>query len=284
MLKIAISNEVNDYKALEKQLLASGIDVDFDLKSTKNVLCSRNFPAEISYMPNRQILLSLSAGDIDVGVLSDYFLQESSTKCERFYAFNNTSDNLCVFIPALQKVKDFMPFSGKRIATNVPNFVKHYFKDKRTRGIQVVIDSCPEKSLDIGIADCFVELESNVNTKLYNTAEILVQSPMVMVVSPKISLEKKHLFLEELKSRLQAVSNAENKVKIEVVCRSEYKSKLLTEIRKIDKNMVAMQTFDQNSIFIQALIDEKQFWDIQHYLKEIQAEKVMVYEVSKLVI
>ena len=64
----------------------------------------------------------------------------------------------------------------------------------------------------------------------------------------------------------------------------ENKNKLVAEIRKIDENIIVLSSYDQQKVSIQAVMDEKQLWDITHYLKEIKAEKIIVYDITKMII
>ena len=63
---------------------------------------------------------------------------------------------------------------------------------------------------------------------------------------------------------------------MEIFCDSKNKSRLISELVKIDENILVITTYNQKKIVIQATMDEKQLWDIKHYLKKLQAEKIML--------
>ncbi|KGN82715.1 hypothetical protein HW49_01585 [Porphyromonadaceae bacterium COT-184 OH4590] len=283
MLKIAISKEIHTLKNLEYQLINSGIDIDFHDMS-KQMMFSRQFPAEIRYLSKNHIFHSILNGTQDLAIVSEHFLVETNKGFEKIYQFENTKTNLNIFIPTNMKYRDVLSFSNKRIATNVPDIARSFFKEKRVRGINIITDDNPQCAVDMGIADCFIELLYNVDSKQYQPVETILETSLVLIISPKISLEQRHVFVDELVNRLESVQNARHQIKMEVLCDMKNKNKIIAEIRKIDENMLVLTTFDQKKVIIQAMIDEKQLWDIKHYLKEIKAEKIIAYNIAKLIL
>ena len=272
MLKIAISDELQISKDIETHLSHSGLSIDFRDRS-KSISYSDRFPSEIRYLDNNHIFISIANGLYDLAIVNDLSLCEQEKDYEKLYVFEEASSSLCFFFANGVKYKDVLSLSNKRIATNVPETVKRYCKSKRIRGTTIIFDKTPQNAVELGIADCFVDLVKNTDSKQYYMAEVIMETHLVLIASPKISLEKRHIFVDELIYRLQAVQNARNKIKVEILCSMENKNKLVAEIRKIDENIIVLSSYDQQKVSIQAVMDEKQLWDITHYLKEIKAEK-----------
>ena len=63
MLRIAISQDIQILKDFENQLVNSGIDIDFH-DNSKQLLFSRDFPAEIRYLNKNHLFFSLTNGKI----------------------------------------------------------------------------------------------------------------------------------------------------------------------------------------------------------------------------
>ena len=283
MLRIAISQDIQILKDFENQLVNSGIDIDFH-DNSKQLLFSRDFPAEIRYLNKNHLFFSLTNGMQDLAIVHEHFLTDQRKEYERIYSFDSTKTNLSVFVPSNMRYKDVFSFSNKRIATNVPDLVRAYFKEKRLRGINIIADDNPQSAVDVGIADCFVELLYNVDSKRYQPAETVLESSLALIVSPKISPEKRHVFVDELVLRLDAVQSARHQIKVEIFCDSKNKSRLISELVKIDENILVITTYNKKKIVIQATMDEKQLWDIKHYLKELQAEKIIAYDILKKIV
>jgi hypothetical protein len=283
MLKIAISDELQISKDIEIHLSHSGLSIDFRDRS-KSISYSDRFPSEIRYLDNNHIFISIANGLYDLAIVNDLSLCEQEKDYEKLYVFEEASSSLCFFFANGVKYKDVLSLSNKRIATNVPETVKRYCKSKRIRGTTIIFDKAPQNAVELGIADCFVDLAKNTDSKQYYMAEVIMETHLVLIASPKISLEKRHIFVDELIYRLQAVQNARNKIKVEILCSMENKNKLVAEIRKIDENIIVLSSYDQQKVSIQAVMDEKQLWDITHYLKEIKAEKIIVYDITKMII
>ena len=280
MLKIAISDELQISKDIETHLSHSGLSIDFRDRS-KSISYSDRFPSEIRYLDNNHIFISIANGLYDLAIVNDLSLCEQEKDYEKLYVFEEASSSLCFFFANGVKYKDVLSLSNKRIATNVPETVKRYCKSKRIRGTTIIFDKTPQNAVELGIADCFVDLAKNTDSKQYYMAEVIMETHLVLIASPKISLEKRHIFVDELIYRLQA---ARNKIKVEILCSMENKNKLVAEIRKIDENIIVLSSYDQQKVSIQAVMDEKQLWDITHYLKEIKAEKIIVYDITKMII
>ena len=283
MLKIAVSDELQISKDIETHLSHSGLSIDFRDRS-KSIFYSDRFPSEIRYLDNNHVLISMANGLYDLAIVNDLSLCEQEKDYEKLYVFEEASSSLCFFFANGVKYKDVLSLSNKRIATNVPETVKRYCKSKRIRGTTIIFDKTPQNAVELGIADCFVDLAKNTDSKQYYMAEVIMETHLVLIASPKISLEKRHIFVDELIYRLQAVQNARNKIKVEILCSMENKNKLVAEIRKIDENIIVLSSYDQQMVSIQAIMDEKQLWDITHYLKEIKAEKIIVYDITKMII
>ena len=283
MLKIAISDELQISKDIETHLSHSGLSIDFRDRS-KSISYSDRFPSEIRYLDNNHIFISIANGLYDLAIVNDLSLCEQERDYETLYVFEEASSSLSFFFANGVKYKDVLSLSNKRIATNVPETVKRYCKSKRIRGTTIIFDKIPQNAVELGIADCFVDLAKNTDSKQYYMAEVIMETHLVLIASPKISLEKRHIFVDELIYRLQAVQNARNKIKVEILCSMENKNKLVAEIRKIDENIIVLSSYDQQKVSIQAVMDEKQLWDITHYLKEIKAEKIIVYDITKMII
>ena len=152
MLKIAISQDIQILKDFENQLVNSGIDIDFH-DNSKQLLFSRDFPAEIRYLNKNHLFFSLTNGMQDLAIVHEHFLTDQRKEYERIYSFDSTKTNLSVFVPSNMRYKDVFSFSNKRIATNVPDLVRAYFKEKRLRGINIIADDNPQSAVDVSIAE-----------------------------------------------------------------------------------------------------------------------------------
>lgn len=282
MLKIAISKELPISKAIEYHLEHSGLNIDFKDKS-KPLLFSTKFPAEIKYLDKSHIFASITNGFYDLALVSEHFLLEQPREYEKLYVFEKTMSNLCVFFANNMKYKGILSLGNKSIATNVPELVRRFCKSKRVRNTTIIFDETPQNAADLGIADCFVDLVDNLDSKQYYMADSIMETPIVLIASPKITLEKRHIFVDELLYRLRAVENAQNKIKVEILCDMQHRHRLITEVRKIDENLLVLSSFNQENVAIQATMDEKQFWDISHFLKDVGAERITVYDISKIV-
>ena len=99
MLRIAISQDIQILKDFENQLVNSGIDIDFH-DNSKQLLFSRDFPAEIRYLNKNHLFFSLTNGMQDLAIVHEHFLTDQRKEYERIYSFDSTKTNLSVFVPS----------------------------------------------------------------------------------------------------------------------------------------------------------------------------------------
>lgn len=283
MLRIAISNESPAVNLISKTLIEAGLDINFDTSLTETLLAQR-FPAEVKFMSNQQILSSFDVGMQDIAIIETHILDEYEKDFEVLYTFENTSSALSVFIPYSMKYKNVKMFLSSVIATNTPNTVRKFMKGQKIRSVNILEDKNPRNIVDMGLADFFVDINSRVSTKQYVAAEQISETKLAVVINPSIRKEKRAVFVDEFIFRVESVMKAQSKIKVEFMCDKQYKNRVAESLGMIDENMLILSTFNKNKIIIQMVIDERQLWDIQHYLKQLNVDRILVQDISKIIV
>ncbi len=283
MLRIAISNESPAVNLISKTLIEAGLDINFDTSLTETLLAQR-FPAEVKFMSNQQILSSFDVGMQDIAIIETHILDEYEKDFEVLYTFENTSSALSVFIPYSMKYKNVKMFLSSVIATNTPNTVRKFMKGQKIRSVNILEDKNPRNIVDMGLADFFVDINSRVSTKQYVAAEQISETKLAVVINPSIRKEKRAVFVDEFIFRVESVIKAQSKIKVEFMCDEQYKNRVAESLGMIDENMLILSTFNKNKIIIQMVIDERQLWDIQHYLKQLNVDRILVQDISKIIV
>lgn len=283
MLRIAISNESPAVNLISKTLIEAGLDINFDTSLTET-LSAQRFPAEVKFMSNQQILSSFDVGMQDIAIIETHILDEYEKDFEVLYTFENTSSALSVFIPYSMKYKNVKMFLSSVIATNTPNTVRKFMRGQKIRSVNILEDKNPRNIVDMGLADFFVDINSRVSTKQYVAAEQISETKLAVVINPSIRKEKRAVFVDEFIFRVESVMKAQSKIKVEFMCDEQYKNRVAESLGMIDENMLILSTFNKNKIIIQMVIDERQLWDIQHYLKQLNVDRILVQDISKIIV
>ena len=283
MLKIAISNESISIKLIEKTLQQAGLDVMIS-PETEDILLSRRFPSEVRFMSNSQIMQALKFGQQDVAIIDSYILDELGIPYKPIYSFEETRMPMSIFVPSTVKYRSLRMFMTSKIASFAPNLLRAYLKEKRIRNVTIIDDPTPQKAVKMGIADFFADFTPIVKSPQHIPTETFLQSRLVMLISPEILPEKRDVFVDELIFRLDSVVKASSKVKVEIMCDEKYINKIVALISGLDENMLILSSFNKQKIIIQMLVDERQIWDIQHYLKELKVDRILVQEVAKIIV
>jgi len=280
MLKIAISQKPEFAQEVINQLFDVGIEIGTDTCQSEDVFVSKVFPAEIRYLSANQIINYIACGVQDLGIVKEHILLEKPREIESVYTFKHTESSLSIFIPNAMSYKNLKSLAGKKIATDVPNIVTNFFNKNKIR-LSVVFDESPEYAVKLGAADCFVDF-SSTDINQFTVIETIMQSSTVIVANKEPSAQKR-VFIEEFIDRLMSLQNVKHKVQVQIFCDPSNQSKIISTVIKIDNDLVAISGYNRKKMIIQAIIDERQLWDIKNYLKEVGAEKIVIQNINKII-
>jgi ATP phosphoribosyltransferase len=283
-IKLAIQKEGRLTENTLEFLRRSGLE--FESYRQKLFTLCRNFPLEILYVRDNDILDYVSAGTVELGILGQNLLYEQRPKIRKLLNLRFGYCSLIVAVPKESKVREIGDLNGKRIATSYPQSAKIFF-DKYGISIKIVpISGSVEIAPILGIADAIVDLTSTGSTLMLNDLRYLAKiydSEAVLIANSKTMSEKKSVLVERLITRFKGVLSAK-----------KYKYIMmkvpLKKLAKIIKLIPSLKYFSnspgikEKEIMLSSVINEDSFWDLVERLKKLEVAEISVLPIEKMII
>ena len=190
-----------------------------------------------------------------------------------------------VAVPEDSEIKDISQLAGKRIATELVNYTKRYFKD---RGLEAHIEFSwgatevkpPE------LADAIVDVTvtgSSLRANNLRVIDTILESTTVLVMNRSAYADRwKREKVENLALLLQGALNAEFKVGLKMnlpAAKLEELSALLPSLQ----NPTVSHLKDPGWLAIEVIIDEAKVRELIPVLKKHGAEGIIEYPLNKVI-
>ncbi len=266
-----------------------------------------NFPLEIFYVRNSDIPQYLEDGVVDVAIVGENLLIETSKNID---VVEHLGFSKCRLSMALSKdidTDDLSYFNSKKIATSYPNTLRRFLEENNIKADIHVISGSVEIAPNIGLADGICDIVSSGSTLFKNglrETKMILKSEAVLAKNQNLS-EDKEVILEKLLFRIQAVKKAKNSkyillnvpnAKIDSVSEILPVLKSPTVIPLAEEGWSSIHSvIDDNisAIFksdvagwssIHSVIDDNSFWEVIDELKQAGAQDILIIPIDEMVI
>lgn len=270
-LKLAIQKDGRLTKDSLDFLRLSGLE--FDSFSQKLFSRCRNFPLEILYVRDNDILKYVTSKAVDLGVIGQNTLNEKMIKVKKLFNLQFGFCSLCVAVPKESQIKNLDDLKNNIIATSYPNSTKFYFNSRDIPVKLISLSGSVEIAPNLGIAQAIVDLVSSGSTIALNDLRILEKiydSEAVLITNNKTNSN----LLESLLVRFKAVLSARNYKFVQM----DLPMKNMSKAKKIIPSITL-----SNSI-AQAVIKEDYLWEIINRLKSMGAQSIIVLPIEKMIV
>jgi ATP phosphoribosyltransferase len=282
-LKIAIQKSGRLNEDSLKILKEAGISVSNGLNQLKSSVS--NFPMEIMYLRNSDIPQYLKDGVVDIAIIGENLLFEKGNSIEILEKLNFSKCKVSIAVPRSLSYKSLKDLEGKKIATSYPNTLKYYLDKNGVNAEIHQISGSVEIAPNIGLADAICDIVSSGSTLFKNNlkeVEVLFNSEAVLVVSPKISEEKKKI-LSKLQFRMQSVLKARQSKYILMNVPDEKISKIIKILPGM-RSPTVLPLAEKGWSSIHTVIEKNTFWEVIDELKQNGAEGILVIPIEKMVL
>ena len=211
MLRIAVQSKGRLFEDT-MNLLA---EADIKVSASKRTLLvqSSDFPLEVLYLRDDDIPQSVANGVADIGVVGENEYAERDEDVEIIDRLGFSKCRLSLAIPKEINYPGLEWFNNKKIATSYPHILKKYMDSHHIKTDIHVITGSVEISPGIGLADGIFDIVSSGSTLVSNNlreVEVVMKSEALLIGNKQLAEEKKAI-LDQLRFRIQAVKNAEDK-------------------------------------------------------------------------
>lgn len=246
---------------------------------------------EIILLRAQEMSRYVEDGVLDCGITGrDWVLENGSkvkTITELLYAKQTLNPvRWVVAVRADSKIKTIKDLKGKRIATELVNFTKKYFKDKK---IPVDVEfswGATEFKVTSGLVDAIVDItETGASLKANNLKIIdtICESKTVFVANKKASSDTfKRKKIDNICLMLKGALESRDKVGLKLNIKEDDLNKIIATLPALKKPTISFLTL-KNWVAIEVIIEEKEVRRLIPLLKEKGAQGIIEYPLNKVI-
>ncbi len=263
-----------------------------------------NLPNERSYFPSindaeiKAVLLRaqemsryVQDGALDCGITGNDWIMENGSSVVRVTDLAYAKQGLnkvrwVLAVPFDSGIKNIKQLEGKRVATELVNVTKDYFRKNKVK-VEVEFSwGATEVKVSAGLVDAIVELtETGSSLKANKLAEIatLCESTTQFIANKKSYADKwKREKMEQIALLLKGAIAAEEKVGLKMNVRKENLKKVLAKLPALKKPTISGLS-DDGWFAIETIIDEKVVRVLIPELKNAGAQGIIEYPLNKVI-
>ncbi|MFH1479527.1 MAG: ATP phosphoribosyltransferase [Candidatus Omnitrophota bacterium] len=230
-------------------------------------------------------------GALDCGITGEDWTNESGRSvvkvCQLVYGKQGLRPVRWVLaVPNDSKIKTPKDLQGKRIATELVNVTREYFKKKK---IDVDIEfswGATEAKVSAGLVDAIVELtETGASLRANNLriVDTLCESTTLMVANKESFKDKwKRQKIEQIALLLQGALQAEEKVGLKMNIEEKNLKKLISNLPAMKKPTISKLS-QKGWCAIETIVDESIVRTIIPKLKQQGAQGIIEYPLNKVI-
>lgn len=251
-------------------------------------LISKTFNENIEVMFARasDIPEFVSDGVADMGITGvDLIKENEADVCELLdLRFGQTKFVLAApeesNINGVDDIKDDM-----KVATEFPVLTQKYLQEKGLNLKIIKLSGSTEAAPFIGIADMITDLTSTGTTLKMNHLEIIdtIMDSTIKLIANHDSLNEKRELIESVSTSIKGVLDAERK---KLIMMNVYENDL-DKVKKVMPSMggltISEVLSDEKTVAVQAVIDEKQVFELVNDLRNAGARDILVVPIERII-
>lgn len=239
----------------------------------------------------QEISRYVEEGVLDCGITGEDWILENNSDVYRLaeLLYAKRTLNPVRWVVAVRKdgpIKKLSQLRGKRIATELVNYTKHFFKTKK---IPVEVEyswGATEVKVKSGLVDAIVELtETGESLRANNLKEIAtICTSTTKFIANKISYKdkKKRKKMEYILLLLKGALAAREKVGLKMNVKKNNLESILKFLSALKKPTISSLSI-KDWYALEVVIDEKEVRKIVPFLKEKGAQGIIEYPLNKVI-
>ncbi|MBN1621872.1 MAG: ATP phosphoribosyltransferase [Endomicrobiales bacterium] len=245
---------------------------------------------EIMMVRSQEMAKYVEDGVFDVGLTGYDWICESGAKvkqiCELVYAKSGFRPVKWVLaVPNDSKIKSIRDLRGRRVATELVNYVKKYFRSKKIK-CEVEFSWGATEAKAPALVDAIVELTETGSSlranKLRIVEEILSSTTRFIANEKALKDPWKNKKIENLAMLLKGALNAEGMVGLKMNTRRENINRILNVLPAL-KNPTISNLSSINWVALEVVLEERIVKKILPELKRAGAEGIIEYPLNKII-
>ncbi|MFC2061436.1 ATP phosphoribosyltransferase [Elusimicrobiota bacterium] len=245
---------------------------------------------EIMLIRPQEMPRYIEEGVFDAGICGYDWIKENNSKveevCELVYAKGGfTPVRWVIAVPESSKIRSIKDLNGKKVATELINYVKKYFK---TRKVKCEVEfSWGATEVKAGVlCDAIVELTETGSSlranKLRIIEEVLSSSTRLIANKDAYKNKWKKKKIENIALLLKAAVDAESMVGLKMNIKESKIDNVMKVLPSL-KNPTISQLSLKGWVALEVIVAEKTVKEILPELKRAGAEGIIEYPLNKIV-
>lgn len=245
----------------------------------------QNLPFELLFLRDDDIPEYVQDNVADLGIVGENVWIEKNKESELIEKLGFAKCRLSLAVPRGIKTNDLNWFNGKKVATSYPFILNKFFKENSINADVHVISGSVEIAPGIGLSDGICDIVSSGSTLLSNGLKevfTVMKSEAVLISNKALSPEKIE-YVNKLKNRIEAVSNAKNNKYVLLNAPNE-SLEAIAEILPGMKSPTILPLKQSGWSSVHSVMSENDFWDIIDKLKNLGAQGILVVPIEKMIV
>ena len=284
-IKIAIPSKGRISEPSINILEKAGLGL-IDKSNRKLISKTFNENIEVMFARASDIPEFVNDGVADMGITGVDLINENEADVEELLDLRFGQTKLVLASPeesninSIADIKDDM-----KVATEFPVLTKKYLDEKGLNLKIVKLSGSTEAAPFIGIADLITDLTSTGTTLKMNHLEIIdiILESTIKLIANKESLNNKKELIESVSTSIKGVLDADRKKLIMM----NVKDKDLNKVKDVMPSMggltISEVLSDEKTVAVQAVIDEKQVFELVNDLRNAGAKDILVVPIERII-
>ena len=288
-IRIALQKSGRLSEGSVRLLKECGISFDSTHGSAKLKSSSSNFPIEILFLRDDDIVRYVADGIVDAGIVGENALCEERAQeihgVRVIEPLGFSKCRLSIAVPRDMEYNGIQDLNSKRIATSHPNILLNFLKNKNINATIHEISGSVEIAPGIGLADAICDLVSSGSTLSSNglkEAELIMESQAVLIACKTLEAELEGI-LQDLLFRIKSVGRAKNNKYVLLNAPNESLEKITTILPGM-KSPTIVPLADKGWSSVHSVMHEDEFWQKIENLKEAGAQGILIVPIEKMII
>jgi ATP phosphoribosyltransferase len=172
-----------------------------------------------------------------------------------------------------------------KVATEFPVLTKKYFEEKGLNLKIVKLSGSTEAAPFIGLADLITDLTSTGTTLKMNHLEIIdtILESSIKLIANNESLKEKRELIEAVSTSIKGVLDADRKKLIMMNVKDSDLDKVKLVMPSMGGLTISEVLSDEKTVAVQAVIDEKQVFELVNDLRNAGAKDILVVPIERII-
>ena len=251
-------------------------------------LISKTFNEDIEVMFARasDIPEFVNDGVADMGITGVDLINENEADVEELLDLRFGQTKLVLAAPEESDIKSVDDITDEmKVATEFPVLTKKYLDIKGLNSKIVKLSGSTEAAPFIGIADLITDLTSTGTTLKMNHLEIIdtILESTIKLIANKKSLKEKRELIESVSTSIKGVLDADRKKLIMMNVKDDDLDKVKEVMPSMGGLTISEVLSDEKTVAVQAVIDEKQVFELVNDLRNAGAKDILVVPIERII-